>query len=112
MSSDQMPTPGKTKLIKFPPSRLGKDVKCPGYAREGGGFWSFDLTGTLRTMWQKCALYMYIYSYFNNVDRSKPKAYETRPNGDLQGFSLECGILAYSPEMCMFVFLLSGVSFL
>lgn len=38
---------------------------------------------------------MYIYSYFNNVDRSKPKAYETRPNGGLQGFSLEFDILAY-----------------
>ena len=35
MSSDQMPAPGKTKLIKFPPSRAGKDVKCPGYARGG-----------------------------------------------------------------------------
>ena len=34
MSSDQMPAPGKTKLIKFPPSRGGKDVKCP--ARGGG----------------------------------------------------------------------------
>ena len=45
MSSDQMPAPGKTKLIKFPPSRAGKDVKCPGYAR--GGCWSFDLTDTL-----------------------------------------------------------------
>ena len=33
MSSDQMPAPGKTKLIKFPPSRAGKDVECPGYAR-------------------------------------------------------------------------------
>ena len=29
------PAPGKTKLIKFPPSWAGKDVKCPGYA--GGG---------------------------------------------------------------------------
>ena len=28
-----MPAPGKTKLIKFPPSRA--DVKCPGYARGG-----------------------------------------------------------------------------
>ena len=37
-------SPGKTKLIKFPPSRAGKDVKCPGYAR--GGCLSFDLTGT------------------------------------------------------------------
>ena len=37
MSSDQMPAPGKTKLIKFPPSRAGKDVKCLGYARGGGG---------------------------------------------------------------------------
>ena len=35
MSSDQMPAPGNTKLIKFPPSRAGKDVKCPGYARGG-----------------------------------------------------------------------------
>ena len=34
MSSDQMPAPGKTKLIKFPPSRAGEDVKCLG---EGGG---------------------------------------------------------------------------
>ena len=40
MSSDQMPAPGKTKLIKLPPSRAGKDVKCP------GGCLSFDLTGT------------------------------------------------------------------
>ena len=38
MSSDQMPAPGKTKLIKLPPSRAGKDVKCPGYARGGGMF--------------------------------------------------------------------------
>ena len=37
MSSEQMPTPRKTKLIKFPPSRAGKDVKCPGYARGWGG---------------------------------------------------------------------------
>ena len=37
MSSDQMPAPGKTKLIKFPPYRAGKDVKCPGYAWGGGG---------------------------------------------------------------------------
>ena len=35
MSSDQMPAPGKTKLIKFPPSRVGKDVKYPWYARGG-----------------------------------------------------------------------------
>ena len=45
MSSDQMLAPGKAKLIKFPPSRAGKDVKCPGYAG-GGEFLSFDLTGT------------------------------------------------------------------
>ena len=45
MSGDQTPAPGKTKLIKFPPSRAGKDVKCPGYAR--GGCWRFDLTDTL-----------------------------------------------------------------
>ena len=32
-----MPAPGKTKLIKFPPSRAGKDVKCPGFAWGGGG---------------------------------------------------------------------------
>ena len=32
-----MPAPGKTKLIKFSPSQVGKDVKCQGYAREGGG---------------------------------------------------------------------------
>ena len=25
-----MPAPGKTNLIKFPPSQTGKDVKCPG----------------------------------------------------------------------------------
>ena len=37
MSSDQMPAPGKTKLIKFPPSQAGKDSKCPGYALGGGG---------------------------------------------------------------------------
>ena len=38
MRSDQIPAPGKTKLINFPPSRSGKDVKCPGYARGGGMF--------------------------------------------------------------------------
>ena len=29
------PAPGKTKFIKFRPSRAGKYVKCPGYARGG-----------------------------------------------------------------------------
>ena len=43
-----MSAPGKTKLIKFPPYRAGKDVKCPWYARGGGGgSLSFDLAGTL-----------------------------------------------------------------
>ena len=37
MSSDQMPAHGKTKLVKFPPSQAGKDVKCPGYTRGRGG---------------------------------------------------------------------------
>ena len=27
----------KTLIIKFPPPRDGKGVKCPGYARGGGG---------------------------------------------------------------------------
>ena len=31
------PTPRNTKFIKFPPSRVGKDVKWPGYAPGGGG---------------------------------------------------------------------------
>ena len=35
-------------VIKFPPSRARKGVKCPGYAR-GGGCLSFDLTDTLQT---------------------------------------------------------------
>ena len=43
----KFPAPGKTTFIKFPPSRAGKDVKCPGYARGGGGCLSFDLTDTL-----------------------------------------------------------------
>ena len=30
------PTTGKTKMIKFPPPRAGKGVKCPGYAQGGG----------------------------------------------------------------------------
>ena len=42
-----MPHPGKTKFIKFSPSRAGKDVKCRGMPG-GGGCLSFDLTGTLR----------------------------------------------------------------
>ena len=37
MSSDQMPRPGKTMFIKFPPSQAAGDSKCPGYARGGGG---------------------------------------------------------------------------
>ena len=31
----KFPAPRKTKFIKFPPSRAGKDVKCPEYARWG-----------------------------------------------------------------------------
>ena len=42
-ASDQIPHP-LWVVIKFPSSRAGKGVKCPGYAR--GGCWSFDLTGT------------------------------------------------------------------
>ena len=26
----KFPAPGRTKFIKFPPSRAGKDIKCPG----------------------------------------------------------------------------------
>ena len=33
----KFPTPWKTLIIKFPPPRDGKGVKCPGYARGGGG---------------------------------------------------------------------------
>ena len=32
----KFPTPWKTLMIKFPPPRDGKGVKCPGYARGGG----------------------------------------------------------------------------
>ena len=36
MSGDQMPSaPEKTKLIKLPPFRAGKGVRCPGYAWGG-----------------------------------------------------------------------------
>ena len=43
----ECPAPGKTKFIKFPPSRTRKDVKCPGCVRRGGGgCFSFDLTDT------------------------------------------------------------------
>ena len=67
MSSDQMPAPGKTELIKFPPSQAGKDVKCPGYARGGGGCLSFDLTGTL-VFWDRmhgaCNIILHLFSFF------------------------------------------------
>ena len=33
----KFPTHWKTLIIKFPPSRDDKGVKCPGYARGGGG---------------------------------------------------------------------------
>ena len=33
-TSDQIPHP-QWVVIKFPPSRAGKDIKCPGYARGG-----------------------------------------------------------------------------
>ena len=39
MSSDQMPTPGKTKLIKYPPSWARKDVKCPGGGDVEASIW-------------------------------------------------------------------------
>ena len=45
----KFPTPWKTLIIKFPPPRDSKGVKCPGYAR-GGVCWSFDLTDTLHTI--------------------------------------------------------------
>ena len=32
----KFPTPWKTLIIKFPPPRDVKGVKCPGYARGGG----------------------------------------------------------------------------
>ena len=33
--------------MKCPPSRTGRGIKCPGYARgRGGGCLSFDLAGT------------------------------------------------------------------
>ena len=32
----KFPTPWKTLIIKFPPPRDSKGVKCPGYARGGG----------------------------------------------------------------------------
>ena len=62
MSSDQMPAPAKTKLIKFPPSRAGKDIKCPGYARGGGGgmfkLW-FDRYIKLDDTWIKFVITIY-----------------------------------------------------
>ena len=39
----KFPAPGKTKFIKLPPSRAGKDFKCPGYARGGMFKLRFDL---------------------------------------------------------------------
>ena len=63
MSSDQMPAPEKTKLIKFPPSRAGKDIKCPGYA--GGGMFKlrFDqyislITSHMAGKWMQTKLVM------------------------------------------------------
>ena len=32
----KVPTPWKTLIIKLPPPRDDKGVKCPGYAPEGG----------------------------------------------------------------------------
>ena len=45
MSSDQMPAPGKIKLIKFPPPGQEKTSNARGMPE--GGCWSFDLTDTL-----------------------------------------------------------------
>ena len=45
LSSDQMPAPGKIKLIKFPPPGQEKTSNARGMP--GGGCWSFDLTDTL-----------------------------------------------------------------
>ena len=49
MSSDQMPAPGKIKLIKFPSPGQEKTSNARGMPG-GGGIWSFDLTDTLRAM--------------------------------------------------------------
>ena len=37
MSSDEMPTPGKIKLIKFPPPGQEKTSNARGMPGEGGG---------------------------------------------------------------------------
>ena len=37
LGKGQIPTPGKALQIKFPTSRAQKMVKCPGFARGGGG---------------------------------------------------------------------------
>ena len=55
----KFPTPWKTLMIKFPPPRDSKGVKCPGYAR-GGACWSFDLTDTLVNM--ECQLNNHVFS--------------------------------------------------
>ena len=37
MHQDQIPHPLEDSIIKFPPPRDGKGVKCPGFAQVGGG---------------------------------------------------------------------------
>ena len=56
----KFPTPWKTLIIKFPPPRHGKGVKCPGYARVGhveASIWpihnrnGFDLPQAINLFW-------------------------------------------------------------
>ena len=85
MSSNQMPAPGKTKLIKFPPSRAGKDVKCPGYAR-GGGMLKLRFDWYIRN--KKC-LYssssFWHFSSINNRHNSLPRCVTLKTLVEISG---------------------------
>ena len=68
--------PGKTKFIKFPPSRAGKYVKCPGYARGEGRMFKlrFDwyiTTKQTQTAWVKMIIEKKEKSFFSNDKKNQ-----------------------------------------
>ena len=63
----KFPTPWKTLIIKFPPPRDVKGVKCPGYARGGGGMLKLRFARYIieRKLW------VFLGNFFKMINKAK-----------------------------------------
>ena len=55
----KFPTPWETLIIKFPPPRDGKGVKCPGYAR-GGGMLKLRFDRYIMSQWNETSFSLHL----------------------------------------------------